>query len=310
MALSSNPSTSDIDSLLSALQAASASPSPGSFPSNGAYLFQRLQSHSAPCQMAPSVGGDPAALTALSQNVAGAIQQQQQQYQQNIGTDFLSLHTFQQVRHVTNNQDQALNFARLAGANMSPNLGSQPQGQMRVTPSQNSSATQGTRPQSGSVAERISAPLQQHFTSLAGTNLASRVAAQQLSQTTQASTQAQSLALARLAGARLLSDSQHSNRSKQGHNGIVAPKPLLTSKLRSQGALRGEKKKLVPSNNARPSARVSPTRLVLNKTYSVGAENGDGSTRFRNLVPGAIAVPCRARGMPMDHNPLVRPFFV
>jgi hypothetical protein len=248
------------------------------------------------------------ALTALLQNLAGAIQQRQQ-YQQNIAKDFLSLHTSQQVKQVTNNQDQALHCARLAGANMLTNLVSQPQGQMRVTPSQNSSATQGTRPQSSSVAERISTPLQQHFTSLAGTNLASRLAAQQLSQPTQASTQDQSLALARLAGARLLTDSQHYNRSKQGHNGIVAPpKPLQASKVRSQGALHGEKKKLVP-NKARPTARVSrPPRLVLNKACLAGAESGDGSTRCRNLEPGTIAVPCRARGMPMDHNPLVRLF--
>jgi hypothetical protein len=95
--------------------------------------------------------------------------------------------------------------------------------------------------------------------------------------------QEQALALARFAGARLLSvdDSRRIESSRKETEGIA------DSLSRQQD-----------NDTNLPS-------LFAQRKGATSVEAVDDAARGRNLEPGAIAVPCRARGMPMDHNPLV-----
>jgi len=192
---------------------------------------------------------DSSIMSSLLQGLAGALNQQQQQQQQqqsqnNNGMNgIMSLLASQQLGQMSGGGN-GLDLSRLAGSGLFGNL-------------------QGSG----------SGDQQQSNQAL---NLASLLNSQQGKQTGQ--NQDQALALARLAGARLLSGDGSSNNE--------------------QDNLSLSRQKALASDNASPF-------ISHRKTEPEEAARGN-----RNLEPGAIAVPCRARGMPMDHNPLTAYFVI
>jgi hypothetical protein len=130
----------------------------------------------------------------------------------------------------------------------------------------------------------------------------------------------QNLILARLAGARLLAGAglQQMNGLSQGiavpapanpplsllspqMNAVKPPNPAPQIANPVQIAIR-----TLSGAPALPAAHHNPTLLKPQADYS-GSDDEPPSHAIK-IAPGSTAIPCRARGMPMDHNPLVRSF--
>jgi hypothetical protein len=190
-------------------------------------------------------GSDPSAMSSLLQGLLG-IGQQQQRNPRNGLNDVLSLLSAQQQLGQSGSGCQGVDLARLAASGLLGNL------------------QQGGDHQSGQ-----------------SQNLANFLGSQG-NQSNQ--TQEQALALARMAGARLLSGDD--TRGDPSRDANEAAKANLNRQTRG-----------MESDNSSP---------FFAHRRNLIADTAADSARGRNLEPGAVAVPCRARGMPMDHNPLVR----
>ncbi len=200
---------------------------------------------------------DPSIMSSLLQGLAGAFNQQHQHQARNAPSDLLSLLSVQQFSHMGSG-GQGLDLTRLAASGLLANL-------------QSASNSAPVDQQPG--------PVQQ------AQALANLFSSQQGNKSNQ--TQEQALALARLAGARLLS-SDESHRSESARKDSDS----------GQDRVKQQKEPMINNSSS----------FVANRQSATTPDVADDSARGRNLEPGAIAVPCRARGMPMDHNPLVRIF--
>jgi hypothetical protein len=126
------------------------------------------------------------------------------------------------------------------------------------------------------------------------------------------------LILARLAGARLLTGTglQQTNGSLQG---IAAPAPANQPLSRLSPQFNAVKPPNLAPQNANPVQMASRTlsgaparpaayhSRILKPQADSGSDDDPPSCGLE-IAPGSTAIPCRARGMPMDHNPLVCSF--
>lgn len=242
----------DIASLLAMIQG-------GGPPNSGGQQHQNQPQNSAGTnsvgnyvQNGTNGGTDPSIMSSLLQGILSLGQQQQQQQQRNPRNglnDVLSLLSAQ-----AGSGGQGVDLSRLAASGL---LGS----------------LQGGGGGSGS-----------DYQSSQPQNLSSYLKSQG-NQSSPTQEQALALALARMAGARLLSGDDASSSDANG-----GAKANTSRQTRS-----------VESDNSSPF--FAHRKNIISDTASE-------STRGRNLEPGAVAVPCRARGMPMDHNPLTAYFVI
>lgn len=230
----------------------------GGGPQNGASQQQLQQNQGIISNVQGSAAGNSDVMSSLLQNLAGALnQQQQQQPPRNGAPDLMSIFAASQYSQ-TGQAGQALDVSRLTSTGLLGNI-------------QNAlSSTAGDQQSARTLANLLSSQ-------------------QGIHQVKQA--QEQALALARFAGARLLSTNDTTCRidsSRKETEGITASLQLNRQQ----------------ENDANLSS------FFTQRKEATSVEAVDDPTRGRNLEAGAIAVPCRARGMPMDHNPLTAYFVI